>query len=132
MDSKTKVELFVEEQNVDDKIYRVDRVYAPNSGLDPASIRISISEVFGDIDSNYYRRIHGLNFSKDIIKSYEFFDDKNGSTHENRWAEDNLAYYNEVMDAFDELIKSGRSELTDKSLKFISEVKNAAQKKRAK
>lgn len=113
--------LLIEEQRVGDILYSIEFVYAPS--IESHSSRISIAK----IDENsfiQYRTDHGLNLEDGKISSYYIVSDKKRSSHDSKYLEDSMGYYDEVMSSFDELISSGKSEFTPKALIILNDVKN--------
>ena len=113
--------LLIEEQRVKNILYIISYSYAP--ALGNIGSRVSVSKINEDSFDNY-EEIHGLDFSDGKLKSYYLIADKNSSSHESSYLNDDLEYYDEVIGAFDELINSGDSEFTFKALKVLEEVKN--------
>lgn len=112
--------LLVEEQRVGDILYRISDSYAP--ALGNICSRVSISKI-NEEDSYNYEETHGLDLSEGQPKSYFIFQDKNRSSHGGAYLDDNLGYYEEIINAFEELINTGKSEFTSKALKVLNNVR---------
>lgn len=110
--------LLIEEQRVENKRYRISDSYAPN--LENIGKRITISEI-DENSFDEYKKIKGLDLRDGKIQSFWLIDDKNRSTHAGEFLEDELGYYEEIIDGFKDLINSGKSEFTGDAIKVLSE-----------
>lgn len=110
--------LLVEEQLVENKRYSVSDSYAPS--LENIGKRITISEI-DENSFDEYEKINGLDLRDGKIRSYWVIDDKNRSTHGGEFLEDELGYYEEIIDGFKALIDSGKSEFTSDAINVIEE-----------
>lgn len=112
--------LLVEEQRVGDILYRISDSYAPTLGN--VCSRVSISKI-NEEDSYNYEETHGLDLSEGKLQSYFIFQDKNRSSHDGAYLDDNFGYYQEIINAFEELINTGKSEFTNKALAVFDNVR---------
>ncbi len=119
------VKLLIEEQDFNGKRYKISDNYVPEIDIDDKVVSISI---FHEDQIDKYEEIHGLLLYHEEISSFILFNDKKSSTHSGEYLEDKLYYYNEIMDGFEELINSGKSEFTDKALSVLDKMKEIAKK----
>lgn len=125
VDKSNNVKLLIEEQIIGNKKYRIIDSLIPSIHLDEKRITIST------LDENsfeHYEEIHGLKLADDRVRSIYLVDDKNKSTRDSFYLEDELGYYEEVISSFDELIKLGLSEFSNKALDVYNEIKQKARK----
>lgn len=113
----------VENQIVKDIMYVICDNHAPT--LDAVYKRIEIAYIDNQ-KINDYKTIHGIDFSDMGLRSYCLYEDKKGSSHGGEYLDDEMGYYQEVIEAFENLINSGNSEFTFKALKALDEVKDYA------
>ena len=111
-----------EEQIVGNKRFSISDMYVPSVGLIDKRISVSTIE---ESSFEHYEENHGLKLIDGKIRSIYLVDDKNKSTHDNYFLEDELAYYDEVISSFEELINSNNSEFTSKSIDIFNEIKNS-------
>lgn len=111
--------LLIEEQIVDNKNFRISYARAP---IMESSIRISISTI-NENGIPCYKEIHGLELSEEKLRSYYLYMNEKESSLGGDYLDDDFGYYDEVMNAFDNLINSGLSEFTSKALNIFNEVK---------
>lgn len=117
---RENLKLLIEEQRVDDLIYRISDSYAPS--VDSIGKRICIKKI-NESDEKNYAIIHGLDLSYGDLKSYYLIEDKNKSSHGGYFLDNKMEYYEEIISSFEELIESGKSEFSDEALKVLEEVK---------
>lgn len=122
---KENFKLLIEQQRVDDRLYEISDSYAPSLGS--VGIRISVS-VIDEEKERDYRTVHGLDFRDGEINSYYLISDKNDSCHGSAYLNDPMAYYEEVMNAFDYLVNSGISEFTAKALAVVDKIRENVNK----
>ena len=120
VDHNRNIELFIDEQLVDNKRYRVSKAFSPRLEPPVPAIRITVSTINELADYNHYEEVHGFDFIEGTVRSFYLYDDIKRSTHENKYLDDKMGYYEEVMQAFDGLIESGKSDLSEKSLNILS------------
>ena len=114
----------VESQRVGNVVYEICDNYAP--ALDAVFKRIDVGYI-NEENVNDYKTVHGLDLSDTGLKSYYLYEDKKDSCHGSGYLDDPMEYYEEVMNAFEELKNSKLSELTPKALGVIEEMKKYAE-----
>ena len=129
-DKSKELELFIERQIIGNRIYRIERAYAPKTGIDPTNVRITITTINESADPKHYSEVHGLEYCDGNIRSFYHFDDKKGSTHDAAYLDDSMEYYDEIISDFNKLLDSGELSFSPKALIIFSDVKKAAEKKR--
>lgn len=114
--------LLIEEQVIGNKRYRISSSYAP--ALDNIESRVSASI----IDNNKikdYEKVHGIALTDNYsIRSYYLACDKANSAHESYYTDNELEYYNEIIEEFNELISSERCDFTKKALDVLENICN--------
>lgn len=125
-DQKRNFKLLVEEQKIDNVVYRISDAYAPDLGN--VSSRISVSTINENDDHNY-KETHGLDFSEEGLQSYFLMDNKNRSTVTSYFLDNPNGYYDEVVSKFEELVNSGMSEFTTKALDVLNKIKSYVNQK---
>lgn len=125
VNENNKAKLLIEEQVIGNKKYRIIDSLIPSIHLDEKRITISTLD---ESSFEHYEEIHGLKLADDRVRSIYLVDDKNKSTRDSFYLEDELGYYEEVISSFDELIKLGLSEFSNKALDVYSEIKQKARK----
>lgn len=113
------IRLLIEEQRVGNILYIISDSYFPI--LDNVCYRISVSRI-NENDFYNYEEKHGLDLSASGLRSYYIFNTKTRSSHNAKYLE-NTSYYDEVINAFEELINSGNSEFTPKALEVYKKIK---------
>ena len=114
-----------EEQIVDNQRFSISDMYVPSVGL--IDKRITVSTI-DESSFEHYEEIHGLKLIDGKIRSIYLVDDKNKSTHDSYFLEDDLAYYDEVISSFQKLINSNNSEFSLKAVDIFNEIKNSKNK----
>lgn len=126
VDESNNIKLLIEEQIVGNKRYKIIDSYVPKMCFEEK--RITVSKI-DETSFDHYEEIHGLKLADGKVKSIYLVDDKNKSTHDSYFLEDELGYYEEVISLFDELINLGLSEFSDKAINVYIEIKEKAKNK---
>ena len=120
-DSKRNFRLLIEEQMYKGKKYTISNSYAPIMDVMDKSLSIS---TFDDNSINEYETRKSLKMYKGKISSTICTDNRQRSTTSARFTDGPLDLYDDIIEAFDELIESGVSEFSDKALQVFEEFKN--------
>lgn len=120
--------LLVEEQRVGNIVYHISDSYAP--ALDNIYKRISVGIINEDKVKDY-QTVHGIDLRDGKISSYYLIEDKNKSSHGGEYLTCPTEYYDEVINAFLNLIDSGKSEFTNKALAVLEDAQNLGSKTNA-
>lgn len=122
--------LFVDEQLIENRRFVVSTAYVPSVGIDKEQIRISVSNIDDTKNGIEYEEIHAIDLEDEKIKGIIYFDDRNRSSGGFRKADNQEDFFNEVINLFDELTFSGKSDLSNEALEIISRVRETIKSKK--